>query len=53
MSTIPNQARLGTEADIKTQVKRARRADGGKVTESLLPLPHYMNKKDWSATDVT
>jgi hypothetical protein len=53
MSTPPSRARLGSKDDIKTQVKRTHRTDEGKVTESRLPLPPYMEKKAWSATDVT
>jgi hypothetical protein len=53
MSTPPSKTRLGSKGDIKTQVKRIHQSDGGKATESRLPLPHYMEKKDWSATDVT
>jgi hypothetical protein len=50
MSTSPSKA---SKDDNKTQVKRTHRAAGGKVTESRLLLPPYMEKKAWSATDVT
>lgn len=52
-STPPSKGRLVSKDDIKTQVKRSHRADGGKVIESRLPLPSYMERKAWSATDVT
>jgi len=52
-STIPSKARLVSKDDNKTQVKRTHRADGGKITESRLPLPFYMENKASSATDVT